>query len=872
MTDKNNESAYLCEMAHQRAIQLDALREVGLKITAQLDLDILLDSIASQALELLGGLAGGLYLYRPERDVLELVTSVGPKRDLAPLGVTLRRGEGLSGKVWATGKPLIVDNYQDWEGRAPQYEGQPVETVVGAPIRWGDEFLGVLFTDGEASRPYTSSDAELLSLFASQAAIAIRNARLYEEAERRTAQLEALQEFALDISAQLELDDLLQNIVTRGLRLLDVRGGSLYLVDEEGMLEQVVSYGYKRDHTGTHMAPGEGSAGKVLQQGKALTVDNYSRWEGQSPNWQDEELTASLAVPLKYGERIIGTLGFDEIARPRRFDEQDVWLATLFAQQAAIAIENARLFKEAQRKALEQETLREAALSMTTDLEQSAVLEHILAQLHEVAPYDTASVQLLRDDLLEIVDGRGFPNLEALIGVTFDPNREDNPNREVIRTRKPYIVDDAPTAYEGFRQEPHVQAGARSWLGAPMIVGDRLIGMIALDKREKGFYTVEHARLAEAFAAQAAVAIENAQLYQELRGYAGQLETRVKERTAQLEAILDSTVDGIVVTDADGAFILVNRVARNWLDQTLSTDEAKRLRETIRKRGKQALNHQSKPRAKKQARKVLELSNLDLELSASIIADPDASQAKAVVAIHDVSHLKALDRMKSQFVSNVSHELRTPITTIKLYAHLMKDQPQNWQEYLDHLTWEADHQAKLVEDILDISRVDAGRLTLQPTPTDMGELVEILIKSHETLIQERGLTLEYRKMAQSAIVLLDPQRILQVLNNLASNAIRYTPQGGGLTISVEETEAQGRWWAAVTVSDTGIGIPKEELPHIFERFYRGERPQAMQISGTGLGLAIAKEIVLLHGGRITVESKVGLGSAFTVWLPLVPMA
>ncbi len=509
---------------------------------------------------------------------------------------------------------------------------------------------------------------------------------------------------------------------------------------------------------------------------------------------------------------------------------------------------------------------------MTTDLEQSAVLEHILAQLHEVAPYDTASVQLLRDDLLEIVDGRGFPNLEALIGVTFDPNREDNPNREVIRTRKPYIVDDAPTAYEGFRQEPHVQAGARSWLGAPMIVGDRLIGMIALDKREKGFYTVEHARLAEAFAAQAAVAIENAQLYQELRGYAGQLETRVKERTAQLEAILDSTVDGIVVTDADGAFILVNRVARNWLDQTLSTDEAKRLRETIRKRGKQALNHQSKPRAKKQARKVLELSNLDLELSASIIADPDASQAKAVVAIHDVSHLKALDRMKSQFVSNVSHELRTPITTIKLYAHLMKDQPQNWQEYLDHLTWEADHQAKLVEDILDISRVDAGRLTLQPKPTDLGELVEILIKSHETLIQERGLTLEYRKMAQSAIVLLDPQRILQVLNNLASNAIRYTPQGGGLTISVEETEAQGRWWAAVTVSDTGIGIPKEELPHIFERFYRGERPQAMQISGTGLGLAIAKEIVLLHGGRITVESKVGLGSAFTVWLPLVPMA
>ena len=118
------------------------------------------------------------------------------------------------------------------------------------------------------------------------------------------------------------------------------------------------------------------------------------------------------------------------------------------------------------------------------------------------------------------------------------------------------------------------------------------------------------------------------------------------------------------------------------------------------------------------------------------------------------------------------------------------------------------------------------------------------------------------------MALVDPERMRQVLNNLVVNAIRYTPEGGRITLSTGKQEADGRTWAVATVTDTGMGIPKEELPHIFERFFRGEKPQVMQISGTGLGLAIAKEIVEMHGGRMTVESKVDVGTTFTTWLPL----
>jgi signal transduction histidine kinase len=181
---------------------------------------------------------------------------------------------------------------------------------------------------------------------------------------------------------------------------------------------------------------------------------------------------------------------------------------------------------------------------MTTALERDEVVERILAQLQEVVPYDTASVQLLRDGLLEIIGGRGFPNLEELLGITFDPSREDNPNRVVVRTQTHVIVEDAPAAYEAFHCEPHAQAGIRSWLGVPMLVGDRLIGIIALDKREPEFYTEDHAQLAQAFAVQAAVAIENARLYEEVRCQADELQAAV-EQLQELDRLKNEFIQNV---------------------------------------------------------------------------------------------------------------------------------------------------------------------------------------------------------------------------------------------------------------------------------------------------------------------------------------
>ena len=171
----------------QRTAQLEALRQVSLELTAQLDLDDLLHFIASRAVQLLDGDAGGVYLYRADEDALEFVMSIGPNP--APIGTHLGRGEGLSGAIWEEGHPIIVDDYGEWGNRAMAYDGLPYTAVVGAPVRWGDEFLGVLNVTADPPQSFSTQDAELLSLFATQAAIAIRNAQLYEEARLRAEAL-----------------------------------------------------------------------------------------------------------------------------------------------------------------------------------------------------------------------------------------------------------------------------------------------------------------------------------------------------------------------------------------------------------------------------------------------------------------------------------------------------------------------------------------------------------------------------------------------------------------------------------------------------------------------------------------------------------
>ena len=241
-------------------------------------------------------------------------------------------------------------------------------------------------------------------------------------------------------------------------------------------------------------------------------------------------------------------MAYDEHSSGQAFGDEEVELLSRFAQLASIALDNARLFETERAAREEAERLQAAIRALSTTLDLQQIFELILEELGNVVPYDSASVQQLKGDYLEIIGGVGFPNPEKIVGLTFDLDADDQPNSHIVQTRLPLILDDASTKFARFKMGAHGELKVVSWLGVPMLYGDRVIGIITLDKKEPNFYTEGHKRSAMAFAAQAAIAIENATLLQkeqEQRELAEMLRQATEELTSalSLEDVLERILD-----------------------------------------------------------------------------------------------------------------------------------------------------------------------------------------------------------------------------------------------------------------------------------------------------------------------------------------
>ncbi len=862
------ENARLYEEARRQTAQMEALHEVGLALTAQLNLDELLRSIVKRAINLVGGNAGGLNVYQPKQNTLDFAIHAGFEQ--LPEDTTLERGEGMAGKVWESGQPIIIENYARWDDQAEVWsEHMGHFADIGVPVRWGEEFLGVLEVMADPPHTFSQQDAEILSLFATQAAIALRNARLYKTEQAQRQEAETLRRAALALTTALERDEVVARILAQLQQVVPYDTASVMLL-RENELEIVGGRGFPNlsEIVGLtfSLTNGDNPNREVIhQRGPLILEDAPTKYaEFQRDPHAQADIHSWLGVPMLVGERPVGMIALDKHERGF-YTPKHARLAEAFAAQAAIAVENARLFAAEQEQRALAKALEEAAAAVNSTLDLEQVLDRILTQVGQVVGGDACNIMLVKGKEARIVRHRGY----SAIGRNgqaeeYSVHIDDFPKMaEMAQCKAPMLVED--TAFSPDWVHETERELWRSYVGAPIQVGGVTVGFLNVNSTRPEQFTLEDLPRLEAFARHAATAIENAQLYQELRGYADELEKRVAERTAQLqaqyarlEAILDSSADGIVVADAQGRTLQANPITRRWLKQTLSPEEAKRLQQAIRN---------AAIRAEEEPVNLLELKGLDLELSAAPIS-MESDDAAAVVMIHDVSHLRALDRMKSRFITNISHELRTPITTINLLVEMMERQPEKWRNHLAPLAQDAQRLTDLVEGILEISRVDAGRIELSPQPMPLNELTQVALANHRVLADERKVRLLHRPSHPSPRALVDPRRMGQVLNNLVINALRYTPKGGHVIVSTGEQKAEGRRWATVTVKDTGIGIPEEELPHVFERFFRGENPRAMQISGTGLGLSIVKEIVELHGGFVTVESTAEEGSTFTVWLPM----
>jgi PAS domain S-box-containing protein len=264
----------------------------------------------------------------------------------------------------------------------------------------------------------------------------------------------------------------------------------------------------------------------------------------------------------------------------------------------------------------------------------------------------------------------------------------------------------------------------------------------------------------------------------------------------------------------------------------------------------------------------------DAMLTVAPIPGPDGQPVGFVGIQADISQLKELERMKDRFVSNVSHELRTPITNLNLYLNLLEKGPvEKREKYMATLRREVKRLYQLIEDLLSLSRLDVGSVQIALTPLDVNQPAAQLVRDRMAMAGYQGLILSEELAPGLPLAMADEKMLTQVITNLMTNAMNYTPAGGQVIVRTAAVRFEDRDWVTITVKDSGYGISAEDQEHLFERFYRGRAAQETGAPGTGLGLAICKEIIDRHQGRITAESSLREGSEFTVWLPaLVPGA
>jgi two-component system NtrC family sensor kinase len=239
-----------------------------------------------------------------------------------------------------------------------------------------------------------------------------------------------------------------------------------------------------------------------------------------------------------------------------------------------------------------------------------------------------------------------------------------------------------------------------------------------------------------------------------------------------------------------------------------------------------------------------------------------------VAVMQDITYLKELDRMKSEFVSTVSHDLRSPLTSIKGFADLLPTVgPLTEQQtyFLVKIQGSVETVNQMISDLLDLGRIEA-EVRMDMTPCNVAEIIEKAVAGQRDHAELKKLTLDVQVVPDLPPVLGNALRLGQALSNLISNAVKYTPEGGHITVSVSLESSQ----VAITIEDDGIGIPQDDLPHVFDKFYRVDAPETEGIVGSGLGLSIVKTIIEKHQGRVWVCSEVGKGSVFTVVLPALP--
>lgn len=936
---------------------------------------------------------------------------------------------------------------------------QAAQTLLFVPLVEQGELIGCLELLSRRVRAFSPYDIELIQVTARQTAVALTRAHLFEAEANRRREAEILLDISEFVSSSLERDEILMRVMEiLRVYLSDVHNCSISLISSDGLHLDTITAWWAEEKF-SYIQPGVTvaiadtfSSQLAIKEGEAVIISDLNEIpfaNEYTHKMMQQGLRAILCVPLKVQGRVLGTMHVNHWYVPRRFSAEEVALLQGMANQAAIAIENARLFANERRQLHLSRTLQKVGALLTTSMQLEEVYDQIFDLLGQVVVYDSASLFLLdsASDEFIMVSGRGFDErlFEAgqlrLASSTIHRKFDENQTWSVIKN-----VNGHPAwVYrEGLER-------IRAWIGALLLVKGEQIGLLCVDSAETGQYSDEDGLTVAAFANQAAVAIENARLYDETMRQAKELAilNQIAQETAVsldidifLENItnlvgqeLYSTVFGFILYDetthelrSHYSFLGVSQAKRNYviplensiighvvlsgqpyyapnvavdphyfdsgmqigsemavplkvnydvigvinvespeLDAFSDRDldflitlagnisavlERARLYETLKVQA-ESLAEQvmlrtselkmerdklfailesageaiiltdttaqilyANPAMERQSgysRQELQLQNprmlgsdlvpktvfadmwrhllnqqrwtgelinqhkngqvYDVAVAVTPIMGAKGEVTGYVSVQSDITRLKELERLKTEFIANVSHQLRTPLTNIKTYVSLLsKGKPEKFPRYFSVLHHEIDRLARLIQDLLDISRLDAEAAPNPDAATDLVDFWEMIWPSflERAEREERQLKISIGDDVAAArpLVYMETYQMEKLLTRLMDNALTHTNPAGVVQVSIgwqsdEQTVLELR------VCDDGPGIPESERPFLFDRFYRGAQAIESGLPGNGLGLAVVKEMLAQYGGTIAVQSEEGIGSCFIAQLPLV---
>ena len=589
---------------------------------------------------------------------------------------------------------------------------------------------------------------------------------------------------------------------------------------------------------------------------------------------QGREIGAYLGVPLLLRGQVMGVLA---IARRDSavFSAAEVELLSSFASQAAVAIENSRLFAALQDKLREMSGLYEVSLAFGAMSRLEDTYAELVARIGKLLDVERCVI------LLPDYEHREFAAQPQALGLTPEqaetmrlPMDGEYASARVWRSGRPYLTNAAQSDPRNLHQYT-LALNDRSLLIVPMVAEGKPFGLLRASNKRSGRFHNGDVRLLTIFAMQAAIVVRSAILFRE-----------VAQERQRLKAIFDNASDGIAIIGRDRRIIEMNPAMERltgWRAGEAAGAKCSEVYNSHDERGFSlcklacpVLRFQNAEPVQPYIETVITTRDgreRDVAISYSPImsraqSGSDATTAGQFVAIvRAIPYSKEIERTKTQFVSTVSHELRTPLAAIKastgvLMASMPAETPEPLMRLLRNIDRSTQRLESIVSDLLDLSRLQSGRVQLSLRTIDLNEVASEAVATVRPLADDKQQALTLSLPKRPSLINGDRQRLGQVLINLLSNAVKYTPSRGRIVVSVSRQNGE----VVCGVEDDGPGIPAEEQDRIFERFYRPENATTQANQGTGLGLPIAKALIELHEGRIWMRSESGRGSAFYIAL------